>query len=159
MYRDESIEVGADLYELDTEGVASISETVDSPDSISRPESETIGAAIDVISITDGESDHINRNPSIKFLGKDGWAKLKTGVKQTGSTATDTVSSPLPASPTQTINVKPSKAFTIYDDKSISNPLYGRPKFTEEEIEALLMGGASTAPQLVKHSTGAKFKV
>lgn len=37
------------------------------------------------------------------------------------------------------------------------DPMYGRPKFTEEEMEALMMGGATIAPQVVSVSSGASF--
>lgn len=35
---------------------------------------------------------------------------------------------------------------------------YGRPKFTEDEMEALMLGGANLVPDVKKHSSGAVFK-
>jgi hypothetical protein len=35
--------------------------------------------------------------------------------------------------------------------------MYGRPKFTDAEMEALITGGANMAPEVVVHSSGAKF--
>lgn len=37
-------------------------------------------------------------------------------------------------------------------------PMYGRPKFTEQEMEALMLGGASLAPEVTQLSSGAAFK-
>ena len=37
-------------------------------------------------------------------------------------------------------------------------PMYGRPTFSEEEMEALILGGASIAPEVVGFSYGAAFK-
>jgi hypothetical protein len=45
------------------------------------------------------------------------------------------------------------------DNTILKNPMYGRPQFTEAEIEALLTGGATMAPKVLSHSTGAKFKI
>lgn len=36
-------------------------------------------------------------------------------------------------------------------------PMYGRPSFSEAEMEALMMGGANMAPDVLMHSSGAKF--
>lgn len=36
-------------------------------------------------------------------------------------------------------------------------PSYGRPAFTEEEMEALVTGGANLAPQVKDYSSGAMF--
>ena len=36
-------------------------------------------------------------------------------------------------------------------------PNYGRPLISEDEMEALVMGGASMAPDVKKHSSGAMF--
>jgi hypothetical protein len=66
-----------------------------------------------------------SRVPSIKFLGKDGWAQA--------------------LSPTAAVVYAPMP------------PNYGRPKFSEAEMEALITGGANIAPQVKKHSSGAMF--
>lgn len=65
-----------------------------------------------------------SRVPSIKFLGKDGWAQVLSGAN----------------------------AAVIYVP-----PNYGRPKFSEDEMEALVTGGANIAPVVKKHSSGAMF--
>jgi hypothetical protein len=66
----------------------------------------------------------------IHFRGKDGWAQLKV-VAASQSKAQPTV-----------IHIP---------------PMYGRPAFTEQEIEALITGGANTAPVVKQHSSGAVF--
>jgi len=71
-----------------------------------------------------------HRVPSIKFLGKEGWAALLSG----SSGGSDS---------------------TIVEDLS---PMFGRPSFSEEEIEALMLGGASLVPDVVTPSHGATFK-
>jgi hypothetical protein len=76
-------------------------------------------------SISSDSSSH--RVPSIKFLGKDGWAKLRSGED-------------------------PSKPAVVYVPFN-----YGRLKFSEEEMESLIMGGANLAPDVKQYSTGASF--
>lgn len=66
-----------------------------------------------------------SRTPSIKFLGKEGWARLRAGIQ------------------TPTVVHIP--------------PMYGRPAISESEMEALVMGGASIAPDVKVHSSGAMF--
>ena len=48
-------------------------------------------------------------------------------------------------------------AVTTIQDDTVFHPMYGRPSFTEVEMEALILGGASIAPTVVAHSKGAKF--
>lgn len=67
-----------------------------------------------------------HRVPSIKFLGKEGWAKRLAGTPE------------------------PEMVYIP--------PNYGRPMFSEEEMEALILGGASLAPEVVEYSYGAQFK-
>lgn len=102
-------------------------------------------------------SDH-HRHPSIKFFGKEGWAKKKSGVIET-STKLSTSSIGTAASPVTSKIPNPSKTgptLVLYENSI--NPMFGRPKFTDEEMEALILGGASIAPQVLRHSRGAKFK-
>jgi hypothetical protein len=66
-----------------------------------------------------------HRNPSIHFLGKDGWKIALTPF-------VPVVHAPLPAN-------------------------YGRPGFSEEEMEALMMGGANLSPEVKQPSGGAIF--
>lgn len=134
------MEVGAKLYEIDTEASA----TVSASSTVAAP------AAVPPVgkpSIIVEAPDH-HRSPSIKFLGKDGWEALRKGHGKSVPKAASAGAKPSPHG----VNV-------IVDDSIGNNPLYGRPKFTEAEMEALLTGGATMAPQVLSHSTGAKFKL
>lgn len=121
------MEVGADLYRIDTEAEASVSagaesapapeaaaseRKVEAPKAVAKAEAPAPAAA-------PKSSGH--RTPSIHFLGKNGWAKRRA--------------------PT-----------VVYIP-----PNYGRPAFTEEEMEALVTGGASLAPDIKTYSSGAMF--
>lgn len=134
------MEVGAKLYEIDTEASATVtaSNTVETLASVPVVEklSEVVVAP-----------DH-QRAPSIKFLGKNGWEALRKGYGKS-----------LPKDASGGFNSNPLAVKLIVDDSIAKNPMYGRPKFTEAEIEALLTGGATMAPQLLSPSTGARFKM
>ena len=123
------MEVGADLYKIDTEAEASVSAGAESAPA---PEAATPAQAAEapkVVAKTEApapaaastKSSGGHRTPSIHFLGKDGWAKRRA--------------------PT-----------VVYIP-----PNYGRPVFTEEEMEALITGGASMAPDIKSYSSGAMF--
>jgi len=118
---DDEIEVGADLYEIDSEAEATVevaepSQTI-APISAPAPEPTLAESAA-----PDTSASSPSRVPSIKFLGKEGWELALT--------------------------VEPE--FVIPAN-------YGRPAFSEEEMEALQSGGASLAPELKEYSTGAIF--
>jgi hypothetical protein len=87
-----------------------------------------------------------HRSPSIHFLGKDGWAQVLSGKEPIASSTASTSSAA-------------TSLFqqTAVLDGAMIHPMYGRPKFTETEMEALMMGGANVAPEVVVHSSGAKF--
>ena len=137
IYSDDNVEVGADLYEIDTEGVA----TVEAPAAPSTTEEEAPAAvpaavptaepvaasttAPTVSSSSSSSSSDVSsgaRIPSINFLGKDGWAAALT--------------------------VKPEVVVPAN---------YGRLPMSEEEIEALMSGGANLAPELKAYSTNATY--
>lgn len=94
-----------------------------------------------VVLATEASSQIHRRNPSIHFLGKSGWAERLSGHKETVSS--DVIAQ---SSPTAVVSVQ-----------SDIHPMYGRPAFTEIEMEALIMGGAETAPSVVSPSGGARF--
>ena len=145
------MEVGAKLYELNTDATASVStpaEVQATTSSTPTPLNPTPALSNDPPSkIGTPASDH--RSPSIKFLGKEGWEALRKGH--------DTKKQVL--SGDSTASFKKHADTTIIDDKNVKDPMYGRPKFTESEMEALLTGGATLAPQVLSLSTGAKFKL
>ena len=145
------MEVGAKLYELDTDAVASVTAPAVAPPTTaasSPPEpapKQTNVPSPEAAATTTSA----HRAPSIKFLGKEGWNALRKG-HDTNNQAVNGAPAPSP---------KKYGVTTMFDDKSVKDPMYGRPKFTEAEMEALLTGGATLAPQVVSLSTGAKFKL
>jgi hypothetical protein len=88
-----------------------------------------------------------HRTPSIRFLGKAGWAERIRVSK----VITDVV-----AAPDQVFQQLAS--VQLEPDDITWNPAYGRPPITEKEIESLVMGGATEAPKLIKPSIGATFE-
>lgn len=131
------MEVGGDLYEIDTENASGFEAELTKSADIEQGDvsSQTKQAQSETLKVK------VDRTPSIKFLGKDGWEALKSGDK-IAIIATSSV---------------PEQSPTVYDD-AVGHPMYGRLAFTEAEIDALMMGGASIAPEIVAHSSGAKFK-
>lgn len=128
---DDEVEVGADLYEIDSEAEATV-QAADpaaqsaAPVSASVPEPEPEPTPTESIKPADTTATKAAsaRVPSIKFLGKEGWKTALTAMPE----------------------------YVIPAD-------YGRLDFSEEEIEALLSGGASLAPEIEEYSTGAVFSV
>merc|ERR1712071_66650 len=100
-----------------------------------------MGSSSEPISISTATS--TDRVPSIQFLGKAGWknrresnhAEVETSENEAIMTQTNTM--------------------TIID---MEDPMYGRPAFSEEEMEALILGGANLAPKLESASSGAVFR-
>ena len=106
-----------------TESAAATAEKVsEAPKTTANTKAESSAAKSSSSSSSGGGH---NRTPSIHFLGKEGWARRRSGVQ------------------TPTIVYVP--------------PSYGRPVFTEEEMEALVTGGASLAPDVKKYSSGSMF--
>ena len=105
------------MYQIDTEGTAVVKLVGDSEskEEIAEPSMET-SSALKV------------RVPSIQFLGKEGWMKKLSVSGESSSTPTVT-------------HLKPNHS-NILSGSNIS-PTYGRLPFSEREMEALLMGGAS----------------
>ena len=127
------MEVGADLYELDTDAEATVEASSATPSSAPAtakevgkerptPEAATPKPSPPAAKQTQQQQ----RTPSIQFLGKEGWSRRLA------------VTPELPPLPPPPIN-------------------FGRPAFSEEEIEALMTGGANVAPNVKQHSYGAKF--
>ena len=128
------MEVGSDLYELDTEAEATVDPSSgggapapapaasDTEPPASAPAPVPAQAASPPPAPSKPSTQQ-HRTPSIHFLGKEGWERKLVGVPE---------SPPVP-------------------------PDYGRPTFTEEEMEALLTGGANLVPNVKQHSAGAVF--
>lgn len=133
---DDNIEVGADLYKIDTDAEASVSaetetESGPEPAAVAPPSQEAPSKAAPAataptpaVAPASKSSFDSHRTPSIHFLGKDGWNKRKTGE--------------------ETLSI-------VY-----LPPNYGRPVISEEEIESLIMGGANLTPGY-NHSPGSLY--
>jgi hypothetical protein len=148
---DETVEVGANLYELDMDGTATFEKpsndsgsAIEPPLSMEMPVTASPSSAAST-SINGEATTH--RFPSIKFLGKQGWEAARKGHAEV-------IAAPSSSPPA---SKKPNAVTTIFDN-TILHPMYGRPRFSEAEMEALIMGGATVAPTVVLHSSGAKFK-
>lgn len=126
---DDTVDVGAELYEIDTEAEASISApetSSEKPAAASAPASVPEPAKPPAVAAAAPEKkQQSHRSPSIHFLGKEGWKDALTPLAPVNN-------APIPAN-------------------------YGRPVFTEEEMEALMMGGANLSPEVKQHSDGAVF--
>mmetsp|Transcript_13736 Transcript_13736/g.26313 ORF Transcript_13736/g.26313 Transcript_13736/m.26313 type:complete len:235 (-) Transcript_13736:120-824(-) len=132
---DETVEVGAPLYEIDTGATASNTSASTSTSSGSADKSPKAEATPPPpaakeqpptkTTTTAPAVKKQQRNPSIQFLGKEGWAARLT--------------------PAPVVELPPI------------HPMFGRPAFSEEEMEAIMLGGAEQAPKVVVHSSGAKF--
>jgi hypothetical protein len=150
------VEVGAKLYELDTDAAATVeasSESDSTKGSTPAPPAQVAVKTEAIKAESDAPVESAHRSPLIKFLGKEGWEAVR---KSHGSPTTP--ASPVTASSSSpTKQASPHAVHTIFDN-TIIHPMYGRPRFTEAEMEALLTGGATLAPQVLAHSSGAKFK-
>ncbi|GFH56631.1 hypothetical protein CTEN210_13107 [Chaetoceros tenuissimus] len=132
---DDEIEVGADLYAIDTDadvtftiGAEDLDATaVHVDDGLNEDKAvaanEQIGSEIQVKK---------SRIPSIQFLGKEGWKqKLSTQGDSREIAASDS-----------TLN----GAITLQDGDGVLPTSYGRAAFSEREMQDLLLGGAEEAP-------------
>lgn len=136
------IEVGEGLYVLDTDLSAATSagaavDKVAPPAATEEmPMAEEVAAPVPVVA-----AKPTTRVPSIHFLGKLGWEALRKGSSQSQSSGTTIISDAKPQSPT-------SITYQPYIH------MYGRPSITEEEMEALMLGGAEEAPEVKKEKSG-----
>ena len=120
------------MYEIDTDAEATVEASAGSSASSSAAPSPAVETPStpeptpeQPVTVAKAASPSQHRQPSIKFLGKDGWRQRLLG-----------------APPVNTAPIPPN---------------YGRPVFTEEEMEALMLGGANLAPDVKQHSGGASF--
>lgn len=128
-HSDDTVEVGSDLYQLDTEAEATTAAAAPKAEGGSPQESattevsETPASPAPKPATTSNTATQATRVPSIKFLGKEGWMRALAGVPE------------LPPVPSN----------------------FGRPAFTEDEMEALMTGGANLVPEVKDFSSGAVF--
>jgi len=137
---DDNVEVGADLYQIDTDATESCGGFFE----VAAPKDENVSVeAINAVSTSEKANE--TRVPSITFLGKAGWAKKRTPSSQ--SSVAD-----------KAVGIPPSLGpGAVLVDAADLGPMYGRLPFTEREMEALISGGSTEAPELISASSGAVF--
>lgn len=129
---DENVSVGQPIFKVDTTRTQSISISTPSKDSSPPPKKETSSAS----SVHVG-SESKARIPLIKFIGKR--SKLPKGKASSKPTQSDQAAAQPPESAS-----KPKKKPTGVDFFTLKGgALYGRPKISEAESEAIESGGAS----------------
>lgn len=132
---DDTVQVGAGLYILDTDVQNIESAVLDTNVSEVNKALDANKAADEIIEVAEPISVPITRKPpSIHFLGKDGW-KARLAATDSAPAATAVLKPGKPNSPTSITQI-PHK------------PMEGRPLITEEEMEALILGGALEAPEV-----------
>lgn len=142
------IEVGEGLYVLDTDvssSAASASSSSSAADAVVENVSE-VNASLDadkIVAAADNTTISSSaRVPSIHFLGKEGWKKILTttdeSVTSSSSSSSSETTTTIPSSN------KPNSPTSITHIPYSS--MYGRPPITDEEMEALILGGAEEAP-------------
>ena len=136
-HSDETVEVGSPLYEIDTEATASVATSSSSKASDAAPPC------------------------SPPPPPKEAPAEQPAVAAATATTTTS--SSPAPQQRTPSIHFlgKEGWAARLRGAPVVElppiHPMYGRPAFSEEEMEAFMLGGAEQAPKIVSLSTGATF--
>lgn len=137
---DDTVEVGAGLYILDTDVQNVESAVLETNMSEVNEALDAIKAGEEILE-QEPISKTTTRIPSIHFLGKDGWKARLTATDSSSSVAAPTASattvlkSDKPNSPTSITQIQ-------------YKPMEGRPLITEEEMEALILGGALEAPDV-----------
>eukprot|EP00569_Conticribra_weissflogii_P010161 CAMPEP_0171374386 /NCGR_PEP_ID=MMETSP0879-20121228/14665_1 /TAXON_ID=67004 /ORGANISM="Thalassiosira weissflogii, Strain CCMP1336" /LENGTH=265 /DNA_ID=CAMNT_0011883729 /DNA_START=355 /DNA_END=1152 /DNA_ORIENTATION=- len=87
------------------------------------------------------------RTPSIHFLGKEGWKQRLSATDSSSSTSAQTATSTSTSTTTTTVtNAKPHSPSTV--TQIPYSAMYGRPPITDEEMDALVLGGAEEAPEV-----------
>ena len=154
--------MGAQLYEIDTDAQAtsvsdatSTAAVVDVNPPATNQAMESVHPVDDTSSIDNSDSHH--RSPSIKFLGKHGWTQRLSGTTPSEPEHATAASVVTPAAVPPVPSSKPNAVIVL--DGSMLTSRYGRPKFSDEEMEALILGGANVAPTVVVPSSGAVFAV
>lgn len=139
---DDNVEVGAGLYILDTDVQNVESVVLETNMSEVNESLDATKAGEDIVEVSEPALKSTTRIPSIHFLGKDGWKARLT------ATDSDLVSPAAPtASATTVLNSgKPNAPTSI--TQIPYKPMEGRPLITEEEMEALVLGGALEAPDV-----------
>jgi pyruvate/2-oxoglutarate dehydrogenase complex dihydrolipoamide acyltransferase (E2) component len=131
------VEVGTGLYILDTDAstatipdVAMVDASLDAAD---EPPAVMMAAT---------NKTTLSRKKSIQFLGKEGWKARRLGSSSAAPAAPSATSTMIPTSGKK--NGPTSITVIPY------SPMLGRPTITDEEMMALMLGGADEAPMVIK---------
>lgn len=131
---DDTVEVGAPLYEIDTEAAPSIEWTgcASSGNSDEEPASSGREESVIISPTSEEQKQETLRRPSIHFLGKEGWKKK---LSAENIVVEQKLQQPL----------KPHGSIVL-DGSNIRNSSYGRIVISQKEMDAFLLGGANVAP-------------
>lgn len=145
---EDTVEVGAELYQIDTEATASpvATNTTTTSTPAVEPSTSTSLDTTTTMLTTEAAATTEGRIPSIRFLGKHGWKEVL-----------DATTTPTP-SQVNSVDTATTDTTTTSTLSTNDDPMYGRPVFSEEEMEALMMGGANIVPQVTCYSSGAQFQ-
>jgi len=150
---DDTVEVGAPLYKIDTEAteapggffeVAAAGDDGEVEEGAESAGGDGVAAAKDGSSSSSRSGGHV-RVPSIHFLGKVGWSKklsapVRDAAADIAAGVPPAVGGPAPTSVSADLG-----------------PMYGRPAISDKEMEALILGGAEEAPKMKTPSGPALF--
>lgn len=141
IFSDENVEVGTVLYTVDTDADISQNAATSSQDSESKPgELKLSKASEEGVVSTEISTQSRVRIPSMKFLGRAGWLARRSTMNYDETTN----------NAGQVYNFEPLEAPAI-------DPMFGRPLLSEDEMNAIELGGANMSPTIKKYSSGAVF--
>lgn len=155
------VEVGQGLYILDTDvssvgveaggsnlvDVAAVNAMLDADKMVAETPSSSSPTLPSLPSPSLSLASGGGRVPSIHFLGKEGWRERLSPSSLHDATPTTTqITSTL-----NTNNNPKSPTSITYIPYS---PMYGRPPIMEDEMEALILGGAEEAPEVKASDKG-----
>lgn len=152
---DETVEVGAKLYEIDTDATASTDD---------QPKSEETKKATVETSSKEATSETSPKEAAVEKTPKEEPAKKSTPPPKAKSAKKEPAPKTTTTARTPSIHFLGKEGWATRLSGQTTNqpvyipPMYGRPKFTEEEMNALITGGADLAPSVLDYSRGAKFR-
>ncbi len=154
------VEVGQGLYVLDTDVTGSVGDValdvVDVSAVNASLDAEKMVAETPSLSLSSLPSSSASlslsslsgRVPSIHFLGKEGWKERRTGLSHDSTTTTFNPTNKI--IPTLNNNPKSPTSITYISYSA----MYGRPPIMDDEMEALILGGAEEAPDVKSSDKG-----
>ncbi|KAL3782343.1 hypothetical protein ACHAW5_003860 [Stephanodiscus triporus] len=150
------VEVGQGLYVMETDAAVGSNVDVSAVDaSLDAGETETAVAAAATTIATSSTSPPA-RGKSIKFLGKEGWKARMTITADDLHPSSHPAQAATVVTPAATTRIPTSgrpNAPTSITHIPYS-PMLGRPAITDEEMMALMLGGADEAPEVIRAGSG-----